>query len=640
MIGIGLSLTVTSPSSVNAGDNFHILVNFTTSGASYSTLSWAYGIDNRTCIDNCSFDYSLTAPARYGDTLAFNIVTPTDNYDNNIYIRSRATGTLTSVYQQYLTIPSGGLNISVPINFSTNHPITNLSISTTIFGTTYLTNYTSTSIHLQISQTTSSGIFIIPITASWVNEDGTLGTTTATYTLMLGNTYSFNLSCTNTTMLLAVNSNATAQCNMTSNGNSQIPISFNIYGEPLTTAPDSFTLQPAESKLFNLTFSVPYTWRSNGIVSLIAIGSSVQQIDFNISITQPAYSLIWNSTDRDMNATNFILNAQVSTTDSLQGLSYSLICPTGWSCQASGPATLSNSTSLIPINVTLINPLPGEETIILIVNDSGGRNLNLSYATSVIGNLTTPMMPYFKVYVIENVEVADDAYYLVGANGLYLQKDLNTSMALGRVSRNSSLSTWRVKLGDNSIGIGTICQPFLIVDNIKYSLSNTTWQALSGPEGVVAYESYKFMAPGECVVNLDFDGVQTITDVVVMGNVPETVGFTKDDVQILIDQVTVGAEQAKQDQYRIFAFIFAIMVGVFSIVIVGRDRLKKYFYEDKHPTMRMEVDRFAEKLTEMERKAEKKLEQFEDKAKKEIAHIEEEIKEIPNELDEFGRDSK
>lgn len=557
----------------------------------------------------------------YFDNFGLNFSTTDSNgfYSNSITVPMVATGnysinsTATSGEQNLTSIQvfgrtTGVLNVSPNIIYTS---ISNFVVSTSFNGTAQnfsvnfsAFNITYNSTHLQANfsiptNNFTSGTYTIPITSSWINDDGTIGTSSSSLTAVLQNNYSLSYTCTSFNLNLAVNSTQNASCILKSSSNTPLTIAVSTMGtvsQWLNFTNASFTLGPGQSTNFSIQINIPYSARAGQYTGTIFFSSqaSFQSFAIVLNLTEPSFTIVGLGPIYNIEAIPTLnVTLLLKNTGSLPvyNLQTNVTCPSGWECNLlpndSIPILNASESRTIQLVVEISNPQSVANKEITLTAYDGVRTNSVSTFITVVAVSTILTSDQFIVKELKNPNPT--SYYLLGADGnLFISQTLNVTNAVARTQRNSSLTSWIVKLGNRSAGVGTICDVSLVVGSNKYDINPataySTGQVLEGDVGTFVYEAYRVHQLGICKIDLIYSGeAETETWLVVLPILPAgTMEFTQ---QQLNDTLTGCVTSCDEKVSNMWAWIIGIIIMAFIVMMVVYfiRRKEGYVNEDQVP---------------------------------------------------------
>jgi len=540
-------------------------------------------------------DYTITSNATTGETNS-----------TSIQIYGRTTGVLTVSPS---IIYTSGAPFSVSTSF--NETVQNYSVNFSAFGNTYDSSDLADSFSISTNNF-SSGTYTIPVTSRWINDDGTAGTSTSSFTVILQNNYSITYACGSFNMSLGINSTQNASCILTSNSNSPLTVSVSAMGgvSQWITLNSSFTLESGQSTNYSIQINIPYSARAGEYTGTLFFSSPAgfQSFPMALNLTEPSFAITGLEPIYNIEAIP-TLNVTLTLTNNgslpVYNLQINVTCPSGWDCPISPNETIpilnANESRTMQLTVGIINPQSVANKQITVTASDGIRTTTVSTYLTVVAVSTILTSDQFIVKELMNPNT--DAYYLLGADGnLFISQSLNTTGAVARTQRNSSLTTWVVKLGNRSEGIGTICDVSLVVGTNKYDINPvtaySTGQVLEGDVGTFVYEAYRIHQLGVCKINLVYSGeAETETWLVVLPNLPPgTMEFTQKQLNDTLQGCVTSCDEKVSNMW---AWIIGIIIVAFVILMLVYFIRRKEGYVNEDQGITVPSEESVEKLKEL-----------------------------------------
>lgn len=621
----GINESVTQTEKVYAQDVMLVLASENTSAtknlSASGNLTWEDGtsisgkqviidfgeleIKTATTDSNGKFSKQITVPELVISS-SYNITASVNNpiqkeTSETVYIFGRTSGYI-DFSPSYLIITDLGSEeqnrtIDALFNYSGNDP-NNFTMTLSIFGEEYVTNQTSHSFVFPVSE--GSGDYEGLITADWINDDNSTGIKSIVVPIYIES--SFNISVTHniTEVNTTVDSSFELMVQVKSEGNDDVKLIYSVSGNIPQTwfsiiGNETIVSGAEENVTFN--FVIPYAATAGTYEGHVVITtpSDVMKIPITVNVNGPEFKFNPIEPEYIIESEPKIsikLNLKNTGEMTARNISFSIECPGGWDCTVDKEKLgelKSGATFTLNANVLVKSPESvADKTITVTAEDTGKRTTSASTKILVRADSTKLVSDPIMVFNLIDPRFSKSDYYFVNESKLIPSHSLNVTGVSGRVQRDSSLSTWIVKLGDGSEGIGDICDVSLIVNGVKYDIDNTTsrttGQALTGEVGSIVYEVYQFHKLGECVANLDYgDGKETITHIITSGEPPEQkIEFTKDEIEGYLKGV--DEERKKEHDLEINVIVGAICLAalIFLLAVVYNDKIKGHFYKGKH----------------------------------------------------------
>jgi len=491
-------------------------------------------------------------------------------------------------------------------HINSTNSVKNVSTTLCLFNCTNATGINPT-MNATVPINAMPGIYPVNATTVWINDDGTNGTAYASANVLVGTlsnfTYSYVLP--NVTDYLAGNSyafNVTA----TSLGNSPFTVSLGAAGDMKSswiTLPLPATLQPNETRNFTVNMTVPYDAVQKVYLETFSIMTSngINTIPVNFSVKSPLYSIVLFNSSYVMETNPYqhvpfnISNIGLANSTTV---TLSSECPANFVCTLNSNLIQLNTGETKAYDLTVYADGPqdtADYTVKIIAKDEGNRTAEKSVVVSVKAIATELTKAPIIVYAVYEPSFSDDIYYMAKDGLLTAVTDFSVEGMDSRAQRESNLSAWIVRLGNQSSGIGEVCDVSLIVDGIKYDLDTKTRssQALVGNKSAKVYEIYHFNQIGECVLNLDYgNGKETISHIVLSGTpAPGKIEFTKAEVLQILNDSNEENKLSIEEQRKMEAYILIGIACVIIIVSVYKQKIMGFIYKDNK--IHNELEKFA-----------------------------------------------
>jgi len=593
----GLNMTVNQANVTQVMTASGYLVNDSTNSSIPGIIIVTYfdnfGLNFSTTDSNGFYSNSITVPMVATGNYSINS-TATSGEQNltNIQIYGRTAGVLNVSPN---IIYTSGANFSVSTSF--NGTVQNFSVNFSAFNITY----NSTHLQANFSVPTdnfSSGTYTIPVSSSWINDDGTRGVSDSSFSVVLQNNYSLSYTCTSFNLNLAINSTQNASCILKSSSNTPLTIDVSTIGAAsqwINLSNTSFVLEPGQSINFSIPISIPYSTRADKYPGKIFFSSAAgfQSFAMVLNLTEPSFAITGLGPIYNIEAIPTLnVTLTLKNTGSLPAynLRTNVTCPSGWECSISPnefPIMNASESRTIQLLVEISNPQSIANKQITLTAYDGIRTNTVSTFITVVAMSTILTSDQFIVEELMNPIL--NTYYLLGADGnLFISPTLNVTTAVARTQRNSSLTSWIVKLGNRSAGIGTICDVSLVVGSNKYDINPatayTTGQVLEGEVGSLVYEAYRVHQLGICKIDLIYSGeAETETWLVVLPNLPPgTMEFTQKQLNDTLNGCVASCDEKVSNMW---AWIIGIIIMAFVVMMIVYfiRRKEGYVNEDQVP---------------------------------------------------------
>lgn len=572
-----------------------------------------HSVDTSTTDGTGHYQSSYTIPVQssFGMDIGIEVPTSGDYLTKTIYVKGREQKTI-SLNPNIVSVVNNNLSFSTIFDSSL---ISNPSVFFNAFNQSFSANTPSHAFIVPVPTNAIAGVYQLLINLNWTNEDGTMGLSNTTLTIFISEHSSLILNCSPLNLSLKSTQTYSANCSLLSTSNIPLTISLSTTGEvsQWMAFNSSQPMLPNEQKNLSLSFSIPYAARSGNYSGNLFFTSQAGVLSYPILIyvTEPSFVIENLSSEYTIEANPYLnLTAVVRNTGDiiLKNVMLNVSCPSGWLCSANGTwENISiNGTGIGTVQIFLASPQSVPDKTVSITATDGIRNATTTLKLIVKAESTMLITDPYLVKVFANPDTAANAYYFLGPNNtIFISPSLDTTNALGRAQRDSSLSTWVVKLGNKSVGVGNVCDVSLIVNGIKYDMNPATaytlGQALEGNLGDKVYEAYHFKSLGECVVNLVYGEKETITHLVATGNLPEPeTPISKSDMLSFGKDIIENGLNANDSSKLLASIIILIIAGLFIFGIwyknkkagAGRyvdqelpihpDRLKEFIDKPQH----------------------------------------------------------